>query len=73
MLFYSPSRHPVGPVFIIPATGSEVLGFKPGRRKLIFESVKMLSMTSFGRELKPWVPCRRFTACKRISSPNESF
>ena len=26
-----------------------------------FHSVKILSMTSFGREVKPWVPCRRFT------------
>ena len=25
-----------------------------------FQSVKILSMTSFGREVKPWVPCRRF-------------
>jgi hypothetical protein len=22
-------------------------------------------MPSFGREVKPWVPCRRFAACKR--------
>ena len=27
-----------------------------------FQSVKIRSMTSFGREGKPWVPCRRFTA-----------
>ena len=33
-----------------------------------FQSVKILSMTSFGREVKPWVPCRRFTARKRTSS-----
>ena len=30
-----------------------------------FQSVKILSMTCFGREVKPWVPCRRFTARKR--------
>jgi hypothetical protein len=24
-----------------------------------------LSTPSFGREVKPWVPCRRFAACKR--------
>ena len=35
-----------------------------------FQSVKILSMTSFGREVKPWVPCRRFTARKRTSSLN---
>ena len=39
-----------------------------GRR--IFQSVKILSMTSFGREVKPWVPCCRFTAHKRTSSQN---
>jgi hypothetical protein len=26
---------------------------------------KILSTPSFGREVKLWVPCRRFTACKR--------
>ena len=35
-----------------------------------FQSVKILSMTSFGREVKPWIPCRRFTARKRTSSRN---
>ena len=35
-----------------------------------FQSVKILSMTSFGREVKSWVPCRRFMARKRISSRN---
>ena len=35
-----------------------------------FQSRKILSMTSFGREVKPWVPCRRFTARKRTSTRN---
>ena len=34
-----------------------------------FQSVKILRMTCFGREVKPWVPCRRFTARKRTSEP----
>ena len=34
------------------------------------QSVKILSMTSFGREVNPWVPCLRFMACKRTSSRN---
>ena len=34
------------------------------------QSVKILSMTSFEREVKPWIPCHRFTACKRTSSQN---
>ena len=35
-----------------------------------FQSVEILVMTSFEREVKPWVPCRRFTARKRTSSRN---
>ena len=35
-----------------------------------FQSVKILSMSSFGREGKPWVPCRSFTARKRTSNQN---
>ena len=61
---------PGGPVVIILATGSEVRGFKPGRGRRIFQSVKTLSMTSIGREVRPWVPCRRFTACEGTSSRN---
>ena len=48
---------PDGPVVIILASGSEVRGFDPG--------IKILSMTSFGREVKQYVPCRRFTARKK--------
>ena len=29
-----------------------------------FQTSKIMSMTSFGREVKPWVPCRRFTHVK---------
>ena len=36
---------------------AEVVGF--------FRAKKILSMPSFGGEVKPSVPCRRFTACKR--------
>ena len=35
-----------------------------------FQSVEILSMTSFGKEVKPWVPCCKFTAHKRTSSQN---
>jgi hypothetical protein len=31
----------------------------------IFSGVKILNMPSFGREVKPFVPCRRFAARKR--------
>jgi hypothetical protein len=30
-----------------------------------FSGEKFLSMSSFGRELKPFAPCRRFAACQR--------
>ena len=45
-------------------------GSNPARVDGFFQSVKILSMTSFGREVKPLVLCHRFTACKRISSRN---
>ena len=44
------------------AFGTQVRGFKPGR---IFKGEKILSTPSFGGEVKPSVPCRRFAACKR--------
>ena len=31
----------------------------------IFQGEKILSTSSFGGEVKPYVPCRIFTACKR--------
>ena len=42
-----------------------VRGFKPGRSRRIFKGEKILSTPSFGGEVKPSVPCRRFAACKR--------
>jgi hypothetical protein len=39
--------------------------FKPSRSRRIFKDEKILSTPSFGREVKPSVPCRRFAACKR--------
>ena len=46
------------------------LGSNPAGVNGFFQSVKILSMTSFGREVKLWVLCRRFTARKRTSSWN---
>jgi len=40
-------------------------GFTPGRSRRIFRAKNSLSTPSFGREVKPSVPCRTFTACKR--------
>jgi hypothetical protein len=39
---------------------------KPGRNRRIFKGEKILSTPSFGREVKPSVPCRRFAECKRF-------
>ena len=50
------------------AFGTQVRGFTPGQSRRIFRAKKILSTTSFGGEVKPSVPCRSFTACKR--SPN---
>ena len=47
------------------AFSTQVRGFKPGRSRRIFQGEKILSTPSFGKEVKPFVPCRRFTACKR--------
>jgi hypothetical protein len=51
-----------GLVVSMLASGTQVRGFKPGRSRRIFSGVKILSMPSSGREVKPWVPCRRFAA-----------
>ena len=48
------------------AIGTQVRGFKPGRSRRIFQGEKILSTPSFGGEVKPSVPCCRFTACKRF-------
>ena len=47
------------------AFGIQVRGFKPGRSRRIFQGEKILSTPSFGREVKSFVPCRRFKASKR--------
>jgi len=47
------------------AFGTQVRGFKPGRSRGIFKGENILSTPSFGGEVKPSVPCRRFAACKR--------
>ena len=47
------------------AFGAQVRGFKTGRSLRIFKGEKILSTPSFGGEVKPSVPCRRFAACKR--------
>jgi len=46
------------------ASGTQVREFKPGRSRRIFSDEKILSAPSFGGEVKPSVPCRKFTACK---------
>ena len=47
------------------ASGTQVCGFKPGRSRWIFTSVKILSMPSSGGEVKESVPCPSFATCKR--------
>ena len=40
-------------------------GSNPAEAVRIFQGEKILSTPSFGGEVKPSVPCRRFAACKR--------
>jgi hypothetical protein len=47
------------------ASSTQVRGFKPGRSRRIIQGEKIPSTPSFGGEVKPAVPCRRFAACKR--------
>ena len=47
------------------AFGTQVRGFKSGRSRRIFQGETILTKPSFGREVKPFVLCRRFTVCKR--------
>ena len=45
-------------------------GSNPAGVDGFFQTVTIVSMTSFGRKEKPWVPYRRFTARKRSSNRN---
>ena len=48
------------------AFSTQVRGFKPGRSRQNFKGEKILNTPSFGGEVKPSVPCRRFAACKKL-------
>ena len=52
------------------AFGTQVREFKPDGSRWIFQSEKILSTPSFRGEVKPSVPFRRFTACKRSLNVN---
>jgi len=48
----------------VPAFGTRIRGFHTGPKPTDFSGEKFLSASSFGGELKPSVPCRKFTAYK---------
>ena len=52
---------PVIPWFSYSPLDPRFAGSNPAGVEAFFQSVKIQSMTSFGREVKSWVPCRRFT------------
>jgi hypothetical protein len=54
-----------GLVVSMLASGTQDRGFTPGQSRWIFSGEKILSMPSFGREVKLFAPCRRFAACQR--------
>jgi hypothetical protein len=55
----------------VPTFGTQVSGFKPGRSRRICKGEKIFSTPSFGGEVKPSVPCRRF-AISRITWKSNS-
>jgi hypothetical protein len=52
-------------VVSVLATGPKVAGSIPVDVDGFLRAIKIRSKTSFGGEVKPSVPCRRFTTCKR--------
>jgi hypothetical protein len=61
-----------GLVVSMLASGTQVRGFKHGRSHRIFQGEKIFSIPSFGREVKPFAPCRSFTACETTHNYRES-
>jgi hypothetical protein len=55
------------------ASSAQVRVFKPGRSHRNFQGEKIPSTPSFGGEVKPAVPCRRFAACTRKRSLNGTW
>jgi hypothetical protein len=56
---------PTGLVVRALTSGTQVHGFKPGRSRRIFRGEKILSMPSFGGEVRSSVLCRSFAACNK--------
>jgi len=52
--------------FYRAALSTQVRGFEPGGSRQDFQGRKILSAPSLAREVKPSVPCRRFTACRKF-------
>jgi predicted RNA binding protein YcfA (HicA-like mRNA interferase family) len=52
-------------VVSVLARGPTVAGSGQAEDRGFVWAIKSLARTSFGGEVKPSVPCRRFTACKR--------
>jgi hypothetical protein len=52
-------------VVSVLATEPKVAGSIPTKVDGFLRVIKIHSSTSFGGEVKPSVPCHRFTACKR--------
>jgi hypothetical protein len=52
-------------ISLIYREGQKFAGSNPVEAVGFFKGGKIRSTPSFGREVKPWVPCRRFAACKR--------
>ena len=57
--------NPVVPWLLYLPLETRLAGSYPAGVNGFFQSIKIVNMTSFGREVKPWVPCRRFIARER--------
>ena len=58
-------RHSLQTYVLWLASGTQLYGFEPGRSRWIFTGVKILSMPSFGGDVKESVTCPSFAACQR--------
>jgi hypothetical protein len=65
LLSYLKGRGFGGVVVSMPASGTQDRVFEPRPKPSDFSGEKIHSMPSFGGEVKPSVPFRRFAACKR--------
>jgi hypothetical protein len=53
------------------ACSTQVRGFKPGQSRQIFLGVKIISMPSFGGDVKPSVHLSHVTGLRHVKEPSD--